>query len=123
MSASLSAGQSLVGAINDITYGEFGDYSLIQKEFNNINRLVSLNVPPEDAIYAFAKRTGSKDIQNFANAMYASISAGSNLVWLVRNASNQLRVKYDAEEEIRSILNLPKFNHRIMMLMPFLWLL
>lgn len=119
MAASLSAGQSLTGAINEITFDEYGDYSLIRKEFRNISRLISLNIPPEDAINVFAKRSGSKDIQSFANAMYASISAGSNLVWLVRNASGQLRVKYDAEAEIRGILNLPKFNHRIMMLMPF----
>ena len=122
MSASLAASLSFSSCINEVASGELsisGNYNLIQKEFTNIQRLISLNISPEEAIEAFAKRSGSKDIINFSNALYATMQAGGNMVHLVRNTASTLRVKYDSEEEIKSLLNLPRFNHRIMMCMPF----
>lgn len=122
MSASLSAGLSFASCIGEIANGDLsvdGNLGLIQKEFANMQRLLALNISPEEAIVAFAKRTGSRDIQNFSNALCESLQAGGNLVQLVRNSASALRVKYDSEDEIRSLLNLPRFNHRIMMVMPF----
>lgn len=122
MSASLAAGMSFTGCINEIANGDLsvdGSLRLVQREFVHIQRLIALNISPEEAVDAFAKRTGSRDIQNFSNALFESLQAGGNLVQLVRNSASALRVKYDSEDEIRSLLNLPRFNHRIMMVMPF----
>ena len=83
-----------------------------------MQRLIALNISPEEAVEAF-QRGPAGDIQNFSNALYESLQAGGNLVQLVRNSASALRVKYDSEDEIRSLLNLPRFNHRIMMVMPF----
>ncbi|HHT92733.1 MAG TPA: type II secretion system F family protein [Clostridia bacterium] len=126
MSASLSAGLSFTSCISEIASGDLsvdGNLRLVQKEFANMQRLIALNISPEEAVEAFAKRTGSRDIQNFSNALYESLQAGGNLVQLVRNSASALRVKYDSEDEIRSLLNLPRFNHRIMMVMPFVLIL
>ncbi len=123
MSASLAAGSNIQNCFIEVTRGDVNisgnDYEIIRKEFENIQRLISLHISPQDAFYSFAKRTGSRDILSFSSALDTALCAGSNMVMLVRNTASSLRAKYDAEEEIKYILNLPKFNHRIMMVMPF----
>lgn len=99
-----------------------GQYALIIKEFKLINRQLSFNYTIEEALEAFARRSQNKDIQSFASAYTICQLSGGNLVELVRNTSLVLRVKLETEDEIKLLLTLPKFNHKILTIMPFVLL-
>lgn len=117
ISASLYAGISFVQAIEEIAYRE--GPALIKEEFLNISRQLSYNISIEEAFIALSTRSDSKDIINFSNALSSCLYSGGNLIYLVRSASSSLRLKYRSQDEIRSLLNLPKFNHKILISMPF----
>lgn len=125
MASFLVAGRSpeliFIDVVNEFDNNNH-QYELIIKEFKLINRQLSLNYTIEEALEGFARRSQNKDIQSFASAYIICQMSGGNLVELVRNTSLVLRVKIETEEEIKLLLTLPKFNHKILTIMPFILL-
>ncbi len=120
LSGSLIAGNRLERCIGEIAESRAPETSILQPEFERMNQLLRLNWPVERVFEDFAARYDVGDIRVFSVALSAGIPAGINLVELVRQVSATLRVKCDTEEEIHRVLNLPKYNNRIVLAMPFL---
>lgn len=118
-SGSLASGMRLEKCINEIAESTGRDYDLLRPEFQRMARLISLNWPVERAFDEFARRSGNHDIIMFATALKTGIPAGINLSQLVRSISAALRVKCDTEAEIDKMLNLPRYNNRVILVMPF----
>ncbi len=120
LAGSLTAGLSLERCIGEIADNPNSEYKLLRKEFSRMQQLIQFNWPVEYAFEEFAGRFQNGDIRVFSAALQTGIPAGINLVELVRQISAAVRMKRDTEAEITRVLNLPKYNNRIVMVMPFL---
>ncbi|MDR0287433.1 MAG: hypothetical protein LBI03_07010 [Clostridiales bacterium] len=127
MASSLSAGSSVESALLEVQSELSGknerSYEKIKGEFLLITNGLMMNRSCEELLNEFAIRTGVSNIQNFSSAFELCRTAGGNMVDLFRNAAMTLRIKLDTEKEIIRILNLPKFNHKILTGMPFVLIL
>lgn len=117
-SGSLMAGLSLSQCIREIAEQPGREYPVLSGEFSRMEQLLRLNWPVERVFEALAERCDHPDIRLFSTVLNAGIPAGVNLVELVRQIASTMRMKQDTEAEITRILNLPKYNNRIIMAMP-----
>lgn len=124
--AALSSGQTLDRAFLELAEGSLGkrfDLRLMMQEIRGINQKVMMNYSFYEAFADFAERSGSQDIRNISDALKITGTRGGNLVYLIRNALANLRVKLETDREIRHTLALPRYNHRILTVMPFFLIL
>ena len=117
-SGSLTAGLGLEACIREIAEQPSREYPILSKEFARMEQLLRLNWPVERIFEDLAERCDHPDLRLFSTVLHAGIPAGVNLVELVRQITSTLRMKQDTEAEITRILNLPKYNNRIIMAMP-----
>lgn len=120
LAGSLSAGQSLENSLKEFIETDREGKKLIMAELQRVYHMLQLNYPFSYAFACFAQRSGSADIKSFAAVLQAGIPAGIDLIDVMRRISASFRLKYDIEDEIASCLALPRYNNRILMLMPFL---
>ncbi|MFR1517423.1 MAG: type II secretion system F family protein [Clostridia bacterium] len=118
VSMSLSAGATLENAVRETAFADRKDYKVIGGELERVYRMLKNHYPPEYAFRIFAQRCGNREILAFSEVLSAGIPAGINLAQLIRYLSSTFRLKADVEQEIRKLLNAPKYNNRIIMIMP-----
>ncbi|MBQ8164689.1 MAG: type II secretion system F family protein [Clostridia bacterium] len=124
ISSSVAAGVTVENSFYEFaskanTYNK-SDLSLIAKEFRIITNSMDLHENAADAFRDFAERSGSSDIKIFSLALSQIYSSGGDIVGLLRNTVSSLRIKRETEDEISLILAGPKYNHRIITVMPVL---
>ena len=119
ISGSLASGVRLEQCINEIAVSDSTEYSHIRPEFIRMTKLIQLNLPAERAFCELAERVPVSDIILFSQALDYAIPAGVNLIELVRSFSSGMRIRNDVEAEISRTLNLPRYNNRIITVMPF----
>jgi len=124
MASSLSAGATVANSIYEFvskadTYGR-RDLSLINDGFREMTGKMDLHMSVYDAFEQFAKKSGSSDIKTFSLALSQICISGGDEVSLVRNTASALRIKRETEDEIDIILAGPKYNHRLITVMPVL---
>ncbi len=120
LSGTLSSGGRIEQGINEIAVSESSEIRHIRPEFARMSKLIQLNLPVEKAFSEFADRVPLTDIKLFSQALEYGIPAGINLVELVRSFSSGMRIRNDTEAEIAKTLNMPKYNNRVIMAMPFI---
>ena len=118
ISMSLSSGNTLSNAVKETVITDRKSYRMIGSELERVYGMLRNNCSAEDAFRAFAKRCGNREITAFSEVLCAGVPAGVNLNELIRYVSSSLRTKADVEQEIRRMLNAPKYNNRIIMAMP-----
>ena len=90
LAASLSAGYSLENALREslceleVLYGLA---SLIVREFTYLLRQLEMNIPPEQAVDDFARRSGLDDIKTFAGVLRIARKSGGDLPGIMRRTS------------------------------------
>jgi len=119
ISGSLSSGVRLEQAITEIAAGESPEFARIRPEFVRMSKLIQLNLPAEKAFSELAERVPVPDIKLFSQALDYAVPSGVNLIELTRMFSSSMRIRNDVEAEISRSLNLPKYNNRIVTVMPF----
>ena len=120
LSGCLTAGMRLERAIGELSESKSREYALLRPEFQRMQRLIQLNWPVEQAFAAFAERYPDRDVRLFSTALSTGAPAGMNLAELVRQITASLRLKKDTRAETEKTLNLPKYNNRIILVLPFL---
>ena len=120
LSGSLGAGLGLERCIYELAESPSREFPVLKPQFNRMQQLLQFNWPVEYVFEDLAQRYQHPDMRTFSTALRAGIPAGINLVELVRNIAAATRMKRDTENEILRVLNLPKYNNRIVMIMPFL---
>ena len=129
--SSVSAGMPFERAFAEVTEQAISEVHKKERrnkqiilEFEMIIRKAEMNYSFFSLLEKFAERTGSGDIINLSKALTVAATGGGNTAYIVRNALANMRIKAETEKEIDHILALPKYNHRIISLMPFLmmWL-
>lgn len=122
ISASLSAGVTIENSFYEFVMKTENynkkDLSIIVKEFRKITNSMDMHESISVAFDKFAERSGSSEIKVFAIALKQVCISGGDIVSLVRNTSASLRIKRETEDEIELVLAGPKYNHRVITVMP-----
>ena len=116
--SSLKAGTSLERAIfssREKLYSLYDENSMIINEIISMERSLKMNIPVEDVIYDFGKRSGIGDINQFAEVCKVSKRAGGNLVRIMDHTAKCIVDKNEMEREIRALLSGKKLESKIMM--------
>lgn len=123
LSASLASGQNVPSAFitakNDLLV-QYPEDSYIVKEVNQIIEGFNNNVPIEEMLADFGKRSGIKDISDFGRVFETSYRKGGNIKDIVRNTHEILSTKIQLEMEIQTKITSNKNEQNIMMVMPIL---
>lgn len=126
ISSSLSAGRSLENALLSalkelqILYPDHQAYMIEELEY--ICHKLKVNVPIESLLLDLANRTKSEDIRYFAEVTSICKKSGGNLVEIMRNTAVVIREKIEIKQEIEGILARQKYEQKILMIMPFIFI-
>lgn len=119
ISAGGSMEQAFQGLYDDYIRGGGAEIGIIANDINLINRNTMMNYSFYDELLLFAVKTGSPDIISCAEAMASVGQKGGDMSSVIRNALANLRIKLETDAEIRQTLSLPKYNQKIITVMPF----
>ena len=121
LSTSLSGGMNIKDSI-DSTYNDlvmqYTENSLIVKEVGEMINAQMNNVPFEQSIEDFGKRSGIADIENFANVFAICMRTGGNFKEIVRRTNDIISEKMIINEEIQTKLTSNKMQLRAMNVIP-----
>lgn len=108
---------SFISARDDLANQYSSDASILQ-EIDTIITGMQNNVNVEELLLDFAKRSGNKDIESFANVFKVSYRKGGNLKDIIRNTHEVLSDKLEINEEVVTTISASKLNLNIMTIMP-----
>ena len=123
LSMAMSSGMSLENAFKEAVITGEKEYKTIKTDLKSVYRLLQNNYPPEYVFAVLAKKTDNQEIKTFAEIISVGIPAGINIAGLMRWLTSAYRMRTDTEGEISRILNAPKYNNRIILIMPVLCIL
>lgn len=123
LATSLSAGKN----VNDSFQGIYGDMKIqygknayIVYEIQVILAGVNNNIPIEDLLMHFGRRSGVKDIENFAQVFSTAFRKGGNLKDIIQNTHEIIHDKMSIEMDIESVVASNKMEQNIMIVLPIL---
>lgn len=126
LASSLSAGYSLENALRE-SLGElsvlYGQSALIVREFSYLLRQIGMNIPPEQAVDDFARRSGLDDIKTFARVLRIARKSGGDLAGILRRTSEVIGDRIQIKEEILTLTAARRFEQRVMNLVPLFMIL
>lgn len=91
----------------------------LMRELGIIANRTRTGEPLEKALADFARRSDLAEVSSFSDVVTIGKRAGGDLVEVVRNASQFIGEKLDAELEVSVLIAQKRFESRIMMAMPF----
>lgn len=115
--SSLKAGSSLERAIlsaRERLYSLYNNDSLIILEILSMERSLKMNIPVEDILYDFGKRSGIEDINQFAEVCKVSKRAGGNLIKVMEHTIRCIVDKNEMEREIQAFISGKKLESKFM---------
>ena len=115
--SSLKAGASLERAIlsaRERLYSLYDNNSMIIIEIMSMERSLRMNIPVEDILYDFGKRSSIEDINQFAEVCKVSKRAGGNLIKVMEHTIKCIVDKNEMEREIQAFISGKKLESRFM---------
>ncbi len=123
LSASFATGQNAPSAfstaLNDLMI-QYNDDAYIVKEVSMIIDGYNQNIPIENMLLDFGKRSGIKDVENFGRVFENVYRKGGDIKDVVRSTHEILSSKTQIEMEIATAITSNKNEQNIMLVMPFL---
>lgn len=121
VSSALSAGFSMENAWKEAQKEMLmlhGRDSMIVTELAAMNRAISMNVPMENTLKAFAVRTGNEDIYEFSEVFRFSKRSGGDFVKIIETTVYRINGKYDTQKEIAVLVAAKKMEQKVMDFIP-----
>lgn len=118
LSMAMSSGMSLENAVREAAVAGKNEYRILRAELESMYRMLQNNYSSEYVFSILAKKTENQEIKTFAEIISVGIPAGINMAGLMRWLTSAYRMRIDTESEISRILNAPKYNNRIILVMP-----
>ncbi|WP_214628517.1 type II secretion system F family protein [Paenibacillus agaridevorans] len=126
LTSSLAAGRSAENAFR----AAWEDLSLlytepnadILRELRVIGHLLDQSIPLDEAVRDFARRAGIDEITMFGDTLNACKRSGGDLLEVMRRTSSMIGEKMSVDGEIAVLLAQKRFEARIMMAVPFVFL-
>ena len=119
---SLTAGYSLEHAFREVGKDLILLYPESAEIFGELEWITSgldRNMPIEDMLHDFGRRSGIEDIANFANVIRAAKKSGGNLIHIIQKTVHSITDKMTVEEEIATMIAAKKLEQKIMLVMPY----
>lgn len=124
--SSLAAGRSIENAflstIDDLRLLYPDPRTELLVEFQIIGNRLNNAEPLEHALYSFAERAQIDEISQFADALAACKRSGGDLIEVMKRTSAIIGEKLETEQEIAVMIAQKRFEGRIMMAVPFVFL-
>lgn len=127
LASSLTAGKSMEMAFRDclrdleIIYPD--PDAFVIREVGYIIRKIELNETLESALFDFASRAHTEDVENFADVVHICKRTGGNLIEVIKNTSVIINDKIEIRQEIDTMLAQRKLEHRILNVLPIVLVL
>lgn len=127
LTSSLAAGRSLEGAFRTtledlrLLYPDASAFILL--EFQRICHLLDTGEPLERGLKSLAMRAGIEEIADFSEAVSTCKRSGGDMLVVMRRTSTIIGEKLGVESEIKVLIAQKRFEARIMMAVPFAFML
>ncbi len=121
LSNSLSGGMNVPDALEHAyqdLVGQFSADAYIAQEVQEILQGVRNNIPVEEMLADFGKRSGVEDISNFAVVFATCYRTGGNIKSVVRRTTDIISEKMIVEEEIQTAMTSNKTQLYFMTVLP-----
>lgn len=101
----------------------FGEDSFICEELRVIRRGLGINIPLEELLGEFGRRSDCEEIRWFVEVFGIAKRSGGNLVDVIRETATLIGKKVDSKKEIAVILSGKRMELGVMEAMPFVFFL
>ncbi|MBB3112922.1 tight adherence protein B [Paenibacillus phyllosphaerae] len=126
LTASLAAGRSVENAFlaarDDLQLLYPDPAAEIRVEFEIIHARLAYGEPLEHILVDFAERAAIEDISQFVDVFVICKRTGGDLVEVIRRTSQTIGEKLDVQQEIAVMVAQKRFEGRIMMAVPFVFM-
>ena len=122
LTAALKAGNSMENALCQglEEYIElYGAHTMMAVEFSEICHKMQLNIPLEQLMEDFGRRSGMEEISSFAQVFSYAKRGGADMMKIMGDTVERIRQKMDVEREIETVVTAKKMEQRIMDVVPF----
>lgn len=126
VAAALNAGYSVENAWReamDEMIQMYGEDALMVQELRYIMAHLSMNVPLEDLLEDFAKRSDLEDVSSFCEVFFFAKRSGGDFIGIIRTTSDRIGKKIELQRQLAADLAARKLESRIMNLVPLAILL
>lgn len=122
VSANLQAGYAIENALVEAKKDMivmYGEKSSIVDELNQIVRGIRNNIPVEEMLERFGKRSNIPEIEDFASVFFIAKRTGGDLVDIIRSTTDVISKKIEVKNDIKMLISAKMFEQQIMNLVPF----
>ncbi|MCR5156058.1 MAG: type II secretion system protein F [Butyrivibrio sp.] len=118
MKAGYSVENAFIAAYHDMAL-LYGKSSLICNALAGIRKGLSNNIPIEKLLHAVGKKSGNRDILDFAEVFTVAKRGGGNMTEIIGRTIAVISRKMDVEKEIDVLISAKRMEAGIMNLVPF----
>lgn len=126
VATALNAGYSVENAWRE-AMGEmiqmYGEDALMVQELRHILAHLSMNVPLEDLLEDFARRSDLEDVSSFCQVFFFAKRSGGDFIGIIRTTANRIGKKIELQRQLAADLAARKLESRIMNVVPLVILL
>lgn len=126
VAAALNAGYSVENAWREAktelvqTYGE---HALMVQELQHILAHLLMNVPLEELLHDFARRSDLEDVSNFCQVFFFAKRSGGDFIGIIRATAERIGQKIELQRQLEADLAARRLESRIMNVVPLVILL
>lgn len=122
LSATLRVGYSIENGWKEV-YKDMrmllGKNALMTKEIGYMISQMELNVPLEQLLIDFGKRSGLEDVKSFTSVFVTAKRSGGDFIQIIDHTVKAIGEKMEVKAEIETLLAAKRLEHRVMCLIPF----
>lgn len=97
----------------------YGKESMICQELYTIVVGLKNNVPIEELLYDFGKRSHTEDVIEFSQVFAVAKRRGGNMTEIIERSASIIEDKVETEKEIQVVISARQMEQRIMNVVPF----
>ena len=101
----------------------YGEQALMVQELQHILAHLSMNVPLEDLLYDFARRSDMEDVSSFCQVFFFAKRSGGDFIGIIRTTTERIGQKIELQDQLAADLASRRLESRIMNVVPFVILL
>jgi tight adherence protein B len=101
----------------------YGEKALIVRELTQIQAHLSMNVPLEELLEDFAKRSDLEDVNSFCQVFFFAKRTGGNFISIIRATAERIGEKIELQQQLMADLAARRLESQIMNVVPLVILL
>lgn len=101
----------------------YGEHALIVQELQQILAHLSMNVPLEELLYDFARRSDMEDVNSFCQVFFFAKRSGGDFIGIIRTTAARIGQKIELQQELAADLAARRLESQIMNVVPLVILL